>query len=178
MDKKKVSLKDEMKNQEIIEDKETADDISEPEEDEYSKMSQDQHKQKMITDDLKQKIITYIKLDDAIKKYQDEIKKFKDMRKPCEEAIINHLEGMNEDAFNLNSGDRIIKNKIESKAPINIDIIKDSIKEELVRENIVDSVERCDKVINDILEILDKKRPVKTKVTIRRTKPKVKGQKK
>lgn len=179
MDKKekKVTLKDKLKNEEVIENKDNTDDMSDLEEDSYSKVTQDENKQQAITNELKQKIITYIKIDDAVRKKQEEIKHLKEMKKPCEEAIITHLESIQEDAFNLISGDRLIKNKVEHKAPLKVDFIKDAIKEELIKENMVQTQERCDFLINEILEMIDKKRPVKTKVSLRRAVPKQKKQK-
>jgi hypothetical protein len=175
---KKLTLIDKIKNQEVIENKYKNEDLSDIEKDEdedtYSKMSEKDYQQNIINNDLKQKIITYIKIDDAIKKKQEEIKNFKQMKKPCEEAIISYLELNNEDAFNLNSGDRIIKNKVEHKAPIKLDIIKGAIKEELFKENMVETEERCENILNEILDLIDKKRPTKTKITIRRSVPKKK----
>jgi hypothetical protein len=172
------TLKESLKNEEVIEHK-REDDMSELEEDNISKMTEAEQKENALTDDLKQKVIAYVRIDDLIKTKQQEIKNLKELKKPCEEVIIKFFDETELDFFDLGkNGDKITKHKIEQKAPLKLDIIKDAIKEHLIKEKMVETEERCTGILNDIAELIDKKRPVKTKVSVRRTIPKEKKPKK
>lgn len=173
------SIKNKFDQEEIIEVINKEDEMSDLEEDEISKMTQEEQIKNAITNDLKEKVVTYVKIDDEIRRKNEEIKKLKEDKKPCEEVIIKFLENCGEDLFNIgNTGEKIIKQKRDQKAPLKIDIIKEAIKEHLIKEQMVETEERVSYILNDIAELIDKKRPIKSKVTIRRSIPKPKKQKK
>lgn len=174
----KNNLKEQLKNEEIIENNNRDDNISELEEDNESKLTQQEQMQIVITNDVKEKVISYVRIDEAIRKKNEEIKNLKKMRKPCEEILIKFLEGAQQDFMDLGDTDgKIIRTERKHKAPLKIGIIKEAIKEHLIAENMIDDEERCNSILNDIAKLIDNKRPMTNKVSIRRAVPKQKKQK-
>ncbi len=136
---------------------------------EIDDISRDAEKNFAITE-FKDKVIKYVKVDDMIRKKMEEIKELKNQKKPCEEFIIRYLE--KQDAgFVTVSGGKLVKNESESKAPLKTDMIKDAIKEGIQTKKLVDpnDVSRCDKITEEILELMDKKRPINKKVNLKKT---------
>jgi hypothetical protein len=136
-------------------------------EDEVSQISQNS-KQNMVTSEFKEKVITYIKIDDLIRKKNEEIKELKEKKKPCEEFIIGVLEKVEAEFVDYNGG-KLVKTKSETKTPLKPELIKDAIYEGLMREKIVKDKESSDKILVEIFDLIEKKREKKVKVNIRRT---------
>ncbi len=136
-------------------------------EDEISQISQDS-KQNKVTAEFKEKVITYIKIDDLIRKKNEEIKELKEKKKPCEEFIIGVLEKVEAEFVDYNGG-KLVKTKSETKTPLKPELIKDAIYEGLMKEKIVKDKESSDKILLEIFDLIEKKREKKIKVNIRRT---------
>ena len=96
-----------------------------------------------------------------------EIKELKSQRKPCEEFILSYLDKIGQTTIEI-SGGKLRKNKSETKQSINQDIIKKSIAEKVQDPS----------VIEDILKIMEKNRPLKTNVNLKRTNERAKKPKK
>lgn len=111
-----------------------------------------------ITKDFQENVIRYVKLDDLIREKQDEIKELKQQAEPCKEFIIKYLDQIKTNAIEVTNG-RIIKNKSESKTPLNKDIIKEALKGKI----------QDAKKIEEIINLMDELRPVKERVNLKRT---------
>lgn len=144
--------------------------------DEVSQISKES-KKNQLTADFKEKVVSYIKIDDLIRKKNDEIKELKEKKKPCEDFIITFLDKMEAEFVNVQGG-KLVKNQVESKAPIKEDIIKEAIFEELKNNNLVKDEDKANKLLEDILLLLDRKRERKVKVNIKRVMEREKKKKK
>ncbi len=144
--------------------------------DEVSQISKES-KKNQLSAEFKEKVVSYIKIDDLIKKRNDEIKELKEKKKPCEEFIITFLDKMEAEFVNVQGG-KLVKNQVESKAPLKEDIIKEAIFEELKNNNLVKDEEKANKLLEDILVLLDRKRERKVKVNIKRVMEREKKKKK
>jgi len=136
---------------------------------EIDEISKDAEKNFASTE-FKDKVIKYVKVDDMIRKKMEEIKELKTQKKPCEDYIIRYLE--KQDAgFVTVAGGKLIKNESEAKAPLKTDIIKEAIKEGIKTKKLVDSndLAKCDKITEEILELMEKKRPMQKRVNLKRT---------
>jgi len=137
--------------------------------DEVSHISHEAAK-KYVTNEFKEKVIGYMKIDDMIRKRTEEIKELKNKKKPCEEYIIRFLEKEDAGFVNVNGG-KLVKNETETKGPLKAAIIKEAIKEGMQIEKLVspEDIEKCNRITEDIFELMEKKRPVQKRVNLRRT---------
>ena len=145
---------------------------SDIENDEYqSNRIKEDAKNNYIDNEFRENVKKYIYIDDTIRSRQEEIKELKNVKKPCENFIINYLEKV-EQEYVLLGESKIVKNEYKQKSPIKIDLIKEVIKEESKNEKLFDSEEKYNKFIDGILELMERKRVVKKKVSLRRIIPK------
>ena len=87
----------------------------------------------------KENVIKFVRMDDLIRQKMEEIKELKDQKKPFEEFILGYLEKKDSPFVNIKSG-KLIKNKSETKAPLKLDIIKESIVEGIKSENNLEAI--------------------------------------
>jgi hypothetical protein len=152
------------------------DEVSDMNSDEFdeeeSKISKEAHKN-FMTNEVREKIIAFIKLDDAIRKKNEELKELKDKKKPCEEQILRFLENIesgSDEGKHINvPGGKLIKNKSETKEALKIDVIKEAIIESMKKENLVTDDIRCKEILEGMIDLMDKKRPTKVRTNIKRT---------
>jgi len=111
-----------------------------------------------VSREFQEKVIKYVKFDDLIRKKEKEIKELKSQRKPCEEYILKYLEDIDENVIDV-SGGKIRKNKYETKAAINQEIIKETLMEDLQDEE----------KIRNIIKKMDENRPKNTRINLKRT---------
>lgn len=111
-----------------------------------------------ITKEFQENVIKYIKLDDAIKKKQEEISELKKQRVPCEKNILKFLEDNDENVIDVTDG-KLRKNKSTTKQKLTEDIIKSAIGQ----------YEKDPKIVEEILKAMDVKRPEVTHVNLKRT---------
>jgi hypothetical protein len=128
-----------------------------------------------ISDNFKEKVLTYVKIDDLIRKKQEEIKELKVKKIDTEEYILNSLNNYESDYINIPGG-KLIKNISEVKAPLKIDIIKESILEGIKKEKVTQSEEVNKKIIDNIINLMDVKRGKLNKIKLKRTFEKKKKQ--
>jgi hypothetical protein len=125
--------------------------------------------EKAVNDLFKQYLEKYIKYDNLIKEKNQEIKELKQKKKPCEDNIISFLEKHNRTHIDLEkTGSRIVKNTKIIKEPIKEILIKESINMGMKKENIVIDDKKCEEVISSIMELLDSKRKTKTRTSLSR----------
>ena len=126
-----------------------------------------------VSNDFKEKIMHYIKIDDLIRKKQEEIKELKDKKEGTEEFILKFLDKNDANFVNVPGG-KLIKNKSETKAPLKIEIIKEAIVEGIKKEKLTDTEELNKKVLEYIIEIMENKRGKVNRTNLKRTFERVK----
>lgn len=156
-------------------------DISSYDENEnYENMTNDEisqkGKEKFFKTELMEKIIKYIKIDDSIKDKQkevrDQMKVLKTQKEEMEKYIISYLETINEEYVKIGESAKLTRTVSQTKGAIKQDNIKVSIFDQLKKENMVD--DKINELLENIVDNIEKNRPVKTKTYIKRTKAKEK----
>ncbi len=123
---------------------------------------------KNISNDFKEKIMHFIKIDDLIRKKQEEIKDLKEQKEGAEEFILKFLDKNDANFVNVPGG-KLIKNQSETKAPLKIEIIKEAIVEGIKKEKLTDTEELNKKLLDDIIDIMENKRGKVNRVNLKRT---------
>lgn len=111
-----------------------------------------------VTKEFQENVVKYVKLDDLIRKKQQELSELKERRKPSEEYILKYLDSVDENIIEITDG-KLRKNKSETKASLNQDIIKNAISETITDPAIVE----------EIMKKMETKRPLNTHVNLKRT---------
>jgi len=111
-----------------------------------------------ISEEFKNHVKEFTRIDDLIKKKQKEIKDLKNQNKPHEEYILNDLDQMGENTIEITDG-KLIKNKSQTKAPLNTTIIREAISAKINNPQI----------INEIMEQMKELRPKKERKYLKRT---------
>lgn len=135
-----------------------------------SQISKDVDK-KVITSEFKDYVIKYTKIDDLIRKKNEDLKELKQQKKPCEEFIIKFLQKQEIEFVHPTPGQTLMKKETESKSALKADIIKEAILEGLMVNKIVtkEDIEKANKMADEMLEMVEKRRVVTKKTTIVRT---------
>ena len=111
-----------------------------------------------VTKEFQENVVKYVKIDDLIKKKQDEIKELKQKKTPCEKHILKFLEDVDENVIEISEG-KLRKNKSTTKQKLTEDIMKNAIS-----EYVKDPIQ-----VEAILKAMDEKRPEVTHVNLKRT---------
>jgi len=142
-----------------------------------SKQSTKKNTDQQVSNDFKEKIISFIKVDDLIRKKQEEIKELREKKEDYEEYILKFMDKSEASFVNIPGG-KLIKNQSETKAPLKIEIIKEAITEGIKKEKLTESEEINKKVLDDIIELMEVKRGKVNRVNLKRTFERVKKLKK
>ncbi len=111
-----------------------------------------------ITKEFQENVVKFVKLDDLMRKKQEELAELRKKRKPCEEYILKYLDNIKENVIEITDG-KLRKNKSETKQALSQDMIKGAILEKIEDPMIVEA----------ILKSMEEKRPMNTHVNIKRT---------
>lgn len=111
-----------------------------------------------VTKEFQEYVVKFVKLDDLIRKKNEELTELKKQKKPCEEFILKQLDKMNENVIEITDG-KLRKNKSESKASLNQDIITNALKEKI----------KDPQQVSDIMALMESMRPTTTHTNIKRT---------
>ena len=111
-----------------------------------------------VTKEFQENVIKFVKIDDLIRKKTTEMAELKGQKKPLETFILKYLDQVNETIVEITNG-KLRKNKAESKAPINIEIIKEAIEKKV----------KDPKIVEDILKTMEDLRPKTVRVNLKRT---------
>ena len=111
-----------------------------------------------VSKEFEEKVIKYVKLDNLIRKKNAEVKELKEQRKPCEEFILKYLDQIGQNTIDITGG-KLRRNKSETKTSINSDVIKKSLQEKISNP----------KDVEEILKIMEKNRPLRTSINLKRT---------
>ena len=172
-----ISIK--LKKQSTQKDNDSSD-VSSYDED-YDNMTSDEisqkGKDKFFKTELMEKIIKYIKIDDSIKDKQKELREqtkcLKTQKNDMEKYILSYLENIDEDYVNIDGTAKLTKTITTSKGIIKPDNIKISLLEGLKKQNVHIDDKKITALLENVIECIDKNRPVKTRTYIKRTKGKV-----
>lgn len=115
----------------------------------------------IITDSFKKSVMTYIDIDDKIKKVMEEIKELKNTKKTCENEILDYLTNIKQTT--VRCGSTLLKT--------NESMSKGSLKNEQLKEVLTNELQDQMKV-EIIMENLEKKKADGTtkKIMLKRTK--------
>ena len=119
---------------------------------------EEEAEQYKVSKEFKEKVVKYVKIDDLIRKKEQEIRELKEQRKPCESFILEYLDKVGETTIELSSG-KLRKNKSETKIPLSQEIIRDAISEKVKDDNEVEA----------IIALMDTLRPKNVRVNLKRT---------
>lgn len=138
--------------------------------------------QKYIEREFLDKVIKYIKIDDLVRKkmeeHKEEIKVLKTDKQELEGYIIQYLQKMEEQFININGSGKLIKNESITKGALKVDTIKESLIENIQKENLITDNDKQNEFIANILNLIDTKRPRKTRTYLKRTFEKKKNKEK
>jgi len=111
-----------------------------------------------ISKEFQENVVKFVKLDDLMRKKQQEMSELREQRKPCEQYILKYLDDVNENVIEITNG-KLRKNKSETKSSINQDIMKNAITEKI----------KDPKIVEEIMKLMEEKRPLSTHVNLKRT---------
>jgi len=147
-----------------MEDEYEGDEGEEEEEDENNKAERD------TMPEFKENVVKFVKMDDLIRIKMEEIKELKEQKKPYEEYILGFLEKKDAPFVNIKTG-KLIRNKSETKTPLKLDIIKESIVEGIKSENNMEAASdtKYNDITEKIIELMNSKRVKTTRTNLKRT---------
>lgn len=125
-------------------------------------------RQVFITNHFKETVQKYVYCDNLIREKQQEIKTLKKQKETHEKFIIEYLDKVDEKLIRVKDGN-LIKNESHTKAPLKIEIIKQAISEKSKDSKLFNTEDNYNQFIESILDLMDKKRPIKKRVNIKRT---------
>lgn len=111
-----------------------------------------------IPKEFQENVVKFVKIDDLIRKKQEEMSELKKQKKPCEEFILKYLDKTDLNTIEITDG-KLRKNKSETKKALNNDIIKETLTEFLK-----DPIK-----VEEALKKLEDKRPLNTHTNLKRT---------
>lgn len=161
---KKSETKKEIKSNNEVDDIDTEDDVSDIDDE---LISQEAHT-KYVTDEFKESVIAFIKTDDLIRQRQEDIKELKEKKKPYEEFILRYLDKVDQNVVAV-QGSTLRKNQSETKMPLKLDIIKAAIFEGIKKEQPAPDEVKCKELVEQIVELMETKRPTTVRVNLKRT---------
>jgi|LakMenEpi03Aug12_release.lakeMendotaPanAssembly.Ray.scaffolds.fasta_scaffold188093_2 hypothetical protein len=132
--------------------------------DSYSSDSEESSKKEKSIDQVKvskefqENVIKFVKLDDLMRKKSQELAELREQRKPIEQYILKYLDNVDVNVIDITDG-KLRKNKSETKAAINQDIMKNAMTEKI----------KDPKIVEEILKLMEDKRQMNTHVNLKRT---------
>lgn len=111
-----------------------------------------------------EKVIKYIELRKIIKEerkeYKNKMKSYKEASNKMEEFLLDYLDKINEDYFQVGNKSRFVKTV--KKSPIKLEDIAVSLLNSFEQYGLGDDVNENKKIISDILKCIDSKRSNKS----------------
>lgn len=122
--------------------------------------------------DFSEKVIKFIQYDDLIKEtmlqHRKEINELKTQKKQIELIILDYLEKMNNDVINYGENDVLRRVEKQKKAPLNKDIMRVAIIEDMKKSGFIKNDEQGSEIIERMFESMENKRPVTNIVELKR----------
>lgn len=116
---------------------------------------------------LKAKITEWMDADDRIKELDKRVKKYKETRKKHEELIISMISKLKveEMRFDIHDND----NKFRGRVYRHKSVTKEALKEAIIKDALMEAI-RDEKKVNQLLQKIEDKRPLKERFYLKRTK--------
>jgi len=114
---------------------------------------------KNVTTEFKDLVITWVELDDNIRKLNAQLKELKDDKKQYEQSVLQYLETIGENVIDISDG----------KLRRNVSKTKGALKHELIQSALTDCTNDPDKAFQ-MTNYIMKKRPIVERVNLKRTK--------
>ena len=156
--------------------KEDSSDISSYDSDDDNLTNEDIQKearQNYVQTELLERITKYLKIDNAIKEKQKELREYmksmKTQKQDMEKYIIGYLTEVKEEYIKIDGEGKLTKTISTSKGAIKVENIKVSIMEGLQKQNIKLNEKQYHDLIGSILTSVEDKRPKTNKTYIKRT---------
>ena len=108
--------------------------------------------------EFQENVIKYVKLDDLIRKKQEELAELKSQKKPVEEIVKKYMEKLGENVIDITNG-KLRLNKSETKRALSQEEMKKAIATKV--KSPVD--------VDQVIEKMDELRPLVVHVNIKRT---------
>lgn len=128
---------------------------------------------KFLNKEFLDKVIKFLRIDDLIRKkvkeHNEEIKVLKNDKLDLEKYIIKSLGDMEENYVDIRGNGKLVKDEKTVKGALKITTIKESIADSIKKENLIEDEKKQLDFINEILGVIDAKRPRKVKTTLKRT---------
>lgn len=139
-------------------------------EDEIDEEAQAEYIQTVVLD----RVVKYIKIDDIIKKKQQdhkkELKAIKDSKDKLEQFLIDYLDKIDEEYIQIGNKGTLIKTESKTKAPPKMEDITLSLIEGFKKFEIYDDDAEIKRVVKDFIETIEAKREIKVRKYLKRTK--------
>jgi hypothetical protein len=136
--------------------------------DDISKEATDNFKKNELLDH----IIKYVQIDNIIrdkrKEIREDIKVLNERKKRMEVFILKYLDDINQEQINIDGTGKLKKNVSQVKGAIKIDNIKKSIEDGIKKEGVIKDDKRLSILLDSILDLIDKNRPVTKRVYLKR----------
>lgn len=128
-----------------------------------------------VKDVVADRIIRYIKIDDIIKKKEEEhrayMKTIKEGRAKLEQFIIGYLDKIDEEYVQIGKQNKLTKSLKQNKQPIKIDAIKEVLMFEFKEKGLCENTQQIEKMVDEFINKIEEKREIKTKKIISRSNP-------
>jgi len=139
--------------------------------DDIDKEAEDNYVKEVVMD----RIIKYIKIDDLIKKKEEEhrsyMKTIKEGRTKLEQFIIGYLDRIDEEYVQLGKQNKLTKTVKQNKQPIKTDTIKEVLKMEFKEKGFCENTQQIEKMVEEFIVKIEEKREIKTKKSLSRSNP-------
>lgn len=114
---------------------------------------------KPISSEFKDLVVTWVEIDDKIRKLNAQLKEFKDEKKDYEQAVLSYLEKIGENVIEISDG----------KLRRNVSKTKGALKHEIIQSALTDCTSDPEKAFQMTNYIMNK-RPIVERINLKRTK--------
>jgi hypothetical protein len=122
------------------------------------------------------RVVKYIKIDDIIKKKQQEhrkeMKTIKDHKDKLEQFLIDYLDKIDQEYIQVGDKGTLTKTESRTKTSIKMEDISISLIEGFKKHKIYDDIAEIKRVVEDFVETIENRRDVKVRKYLKRTKAK------
>ena len=122
-------------------------------------MDSTDNEQQQVTQMFKELVISWVDLDDKIRKHNAQVKEFKNEKKEFESQILTYLENIGENVIDISDG-KLRRNVSKTKAPL---------KKETIEAALVECIKDTQKAA-ELTQYIIKSRPMVERVNLKRTK--------
>ena len=114
---------------------------------------------KPISSEFKDLVVTWVEIDDKIRKLNAQLKELKDEKKDYEQAVLSYLEKIGENVIEISDG----------KLRRNVSKTKGALKHEIIQSALTDCTSDPEKAFQMTNYIMNK-RPIVERINLKRTK--------